>query len=95
MTQGRSVLKQWDGKQIVAEAPIYAGGTVDSPQTHMGHNPMDAVDYWNTTGRYHGAKSPAVRQWMLDPNNYRFEYGPLNSSWGVATRSRYLPPAVP
>lgn len=68
---------------------------VDSPQTHMGHNPMDAVDYWNTTGRNHGAKSPAVRQWMLDPNNYRFEYGPLNSSRGGATRSRYLPPAVP
>ncbi|MDO5528045.1 MAG: DUF4150 domain-containing protein [Paracoccus sp. (in: a-proteobacteria)] len=66
---------------------------VDSPNTHMGHHPVDAVDYWNSTGRFHGAKSPEVRQWMLDSNNYRFEYGPLNSSRGGATASRYLPPA--
>lgn len=37
---------------------------------HMGHNPEDAVSYWNRCGCYHGAKSQAVRKWMLDSNNY-------------------------
>lgn len=65
---------------------------VDSPQTHMGHYPVDAVDYWNETGRYLGERSSQVREWMLNSNNYRFEYGPLNSARGGATTSRYLPP---
>ena len=26
----------------------------------------DAVSWWNSTGRYYGAKSPEVREWMLD-----------------------------
>jgi hypothetical protein len=65
---------------------------VDSAKIHMGHHPVDAVDYWNNTGRYLGERSPAVRSWMLDSNNYRFEYGPLNSARGGATSSRYLPP---
>lgn len=42
----------------------------------MGHNPEDAVSYWNRCGRYHEAKSQAVRKWMLDSNNYRLEYRP-------------------
>ncbi|MGV2112114.1 PAAR-like domain-containing protein [Agrobacterium salinitolerans] len=66
---------------------------VDSPQTHMGHHPVDAVDYWNSTGRFHGARSQEVRDWMLNSDNYRFEWGPSNSSRGGQTRSRYLPPA--
>ena len=66
---------------------------VDSPKTHMGHHPKDAVDYWNDTGRHHGAKSKEVRDWMLDSKNYQFEYGPLNSSRGGATKSRYQPPS--
>ncbi|MFM2388472.1 MAG: hypothetical protein RLZZ437_27 [Pseudomonadota bacterium] len=65
---------------------------VNRPDVHMGHHPVDAVDWWNSTGRYTGARSQTVRDWMLDSNNYRFEYGPLNSSRGGATRSTYLPP---
>lgn len=65
---------------------------VDSPNTHMGHHPKDAVDYWNEEGIKHGAKSKEVRKWMLDSDNYRFEYGPLNSSRGGATKSRYKDP---
>jgi hypothetical protein len=79
---GKDIFKGEDGKWR----------PVDSPQTHMGHHPIDAVDYWNNTGRNLGAKSPEVRKWMLDSNNYRFEYGPLNSSRGGSTPSRYLPP---
>lgn len=65
---------------------------VDRPNVHMGHHPVDAVDWWNSTGRQYGARSPEVRQWMLDSNNYRFEYGPLNSARGGATTSTYLDP---
>src|SRR6056297_327102 len=62
---------------------------VDSPDTHTGHHPEDAVDWWNREGYEHGSKSQPVRDWMLDPNNYRFEYGPSNSARGGATPSRY------
>lgn len=65
---------------------------VDTPSTHMGHHPVDAVDWWNSEGYQHGAKSQTVRDWMLDSNNYRFEHGPLNSARGGATRSRYRDP---
>ena len=54
----------------------------------MGHNPEDAVSYWNRCGRYHGAKSQAVRKWMLDPNNYRLEYVPGNCSRGAKSKEQ-------
>ena len=56
---------------------------------HMGYNPEDAVSYWNCCGRYHGAKSQAVRKWILDPNNYRLEYGLGNYSRGAKSKERY------
>ena len=62
---------------------------------HMGHNPEDAVSYWNRCGRYHGAKSQAVRKWMLDSNNYRLEYGPGNCSRGAKSKERYKKPRKP
>jgi hypothetical protein len=43
-------------------------------------------------GTRKGVKSPEVRKWMLDPNNYRFEWGPWNSARGATPPSRYLPP---
>ena len=64
-------------------------------QAHMGHNPEDAVSYWNRCGRYHGAKSQAVRKWMLDHNNYRLEYGPGNCSRGAKSKERYKNPRKP
>ncbi len=62
---------------------------------HMGHNPEDAVDYWNRCGRYHGAKSKPVRDWMLNPDNYRLEYGPGNCSRGGKSKSQYKKPRKP
>ncbi|QYA08731.1 hypothetical protein J5285_14990 [Agrobacterium larrymoorei] len=38
------------------------------------------------------ARSQEVRDWMLNSDNYRFEWGPSNSSRGGQTPSRYLPP---
>ena len=58
----------------------------------MGHNPEDAVFYWNRCGRYHGSKSQVVRKWMLDSNNYRLEYGVGNCSCGAKSKERYKKP---
>ena len=58
----------------------------------MGYNPEDAVLYWNRYGHYHGAKSQAVRKWMLDSNNYRMEYGLGNCSHGAKSKERYKNP---
>lgn len=65
---------------------------VDSPDTHMGHHPEDAVDWWNREGYKHGPKSQTVRDFMLDSDNYRFEHGPSNSARGGATTSTYRDP---
>lgn len=35
----------------------------------------DAVDYWDNEDIHHEAKSPEVRKWMLDSNNYQLEKG--------------------
>ena len=67
---------------------------VDRPNVHMGHHPVDAVDYWNDTGRHLGPRHPTNDAWMRNSNNYRFEYGPENSARGGATPSRYLPPTT-
>ena len=59
---------------------------------HMGHAGEDAVDYWNRRGKFFGKKSPEVRSWMRDPNNYRLEKGAGkggNCSRGAKNRSRY------
>ena len=43
--------------------------------THMGHVGEDVVDYWSRRGKFFGQKSPEVRSWMRDSNNYRLEKG--------------------
>ena len=40
---------------------------------HMGHVGEDGVDYWNRREKFFGQKSPEVRSWMRDSNNYRLE----------------------
>ena len=59
----------------------------------MGHNPEDAVSYWNRCGRYHEDKSQAVRKWMLNPNNYRLEYGQATVSVGQRAKHVIRNPA--
>ena len=39
--------------------------------------------------------SKPVRDWMLDPDNYRLEYGPGNCSRGGKSKSRYKKPRKP
>lgn len=53
----------------------------------MGHQPVDAVDYWTETGY---ARTPDENAaWMHDPKNYMFEYGPDNQRNGRAQTNRY------
>jgi hypothetical protein len=60
-------------------------------KTDMGHR-HDAVKWWNAEGREHGAKSPEVRKWMLEPDNYELEPSSVNRSRGAKLKDRYLPP---
>lgn len=53
----------------------------------------DAVIWWNRLGRLYGPKSPQVRNWMLNPNNYYLEHYSYNRSAGARIRETYLPPA--
>ncbi len=57
----------------------------------MAHQ-QDAVKWWNAEGRNYGARSPEVKSWMKDPNNYRLDYYKLNRSAGASLPDRYLPP---
>ncbi|MEK4865740.1 GH-E family nuclease [Bacillus sp. FSL E2-8895] len=60
-------------------------------QADMAHL-TDAVSWWNSTGRYYGAKSPEVREWMLDSNNYVLDHYRLNRSAGAKLNETYLSP---
>jgi hypothetical protein len=60
-------------------------------EADMSHK-LDAVKWWNDTGRQYGAKSPEVRQWMLDPNNYTLDHYSINRSAGAQLPDTYLPP---
>jgi RHS repeat-associated protein len=64
------------------------------PTADMAHR-VDAVKYWNTVGRFLGAKAPAVRDWMLDSANYVLNHYSLNRSAGAKLGERYLPPYSP
>lgn len=58
----------------------------------MAHK-VDAVDWWNKEGRFYGAKSPQVRRFMLDWENYVLDRFSLNRSAGARLGKTYLPPA--
>ena len=58
---------------------------------------VDAVSWWNQTGRHFGAKAPEVRNFMLDSNNYKLEPRGLNRSAGakLGRIQKYLLPVQP
>ncbi|MDD9946974.1 MAG: FG-GAP-like repeat-containing protein [Myxococcales bacterium] len=58
---------------------------------HMGHI-EDAVTWWNKVGYKFGPRSAQARQFMLNPDNYRFEYGPMNASNGAQLGQTYRRP---
>ncbi len=69
------------------------GNWYDISQADMSHK-TDAVTWWNETGRQYGAKSPEVRSWMLDSNNYVLDHYSVNRSAGsiLGQTTRYFPP---
>ena len=60
-------------------------------QADMGHV-IDASTWWNSNGRFKGPKSPEVRTFMNDPDNYEFEESGQNQARGSSSPN-YLPPA--
>ncbi|MFK1432506.1 hypothetical protein ACIU0H_02450 [Pseudomonas aeruginosa] len=63
----------------------------DLKEADMSHK-TDAVSWWNETGRQYGAKSPEVRKWMLDSDNYYLDHYSINRSAGAKLGETYLPP---
>jgi hypothetical protein len=53
---------------------------------------VDAVSWWNETGRKYGPKSKEVLEFMRNPNNYYLEHYSINRSEGAKLREMYLPP---
>lgn len=45
-------------------------------------------------GRFTGAKSPRVRRFMRNPNNYELQPSSINRTNGAKLGARYLPPIV-
>ncbi len=60
----------------------------------MSHFPVDAVKWWNETGRFYGPKSSEVRNWMLESKNYTLDHYSLNRSAGAKLSDEYLPPVI-
>jgi RHS repeat-associated protein len=60
--------------------------------TDMSHI-VDAVNAWNDQLYTTGAKSPEVRQFMTDPNNYELDSSSINRSKGASLGQTYRPPA--
>ncbi|QGS49016.1 hypothetical protein FOB89_08855 [Shewanella putrefaciens] len=54
----------------------------------MSHR-VDAVSWWNSTGRGYGARAPEVRNWMLDSNNYYLDHYSINRSQSAMLGQTY------
>jgi hypothetical protein len=83
--------------QLVVTAPetrVNSFHPLDGGGIDMSHT-RDAVRWWNQEGRFYGAKSREVRQFMLDPKNYTLELSGRNRARGGALghEERFLPPA--
>ena len=83
-------LREVDGKTKFMASD---GNWYDISKADMSHN-TDAVTWWNETGRQYGAKSPEVRSWMLDSDNYVLDHYSVNRSAGsiLGQSTKYLPP---
>lgn len=97
---GRKVQARMRGEGKLRENPL-TGKTefkasnnkwYDLKNADMAHSPKDAVSWWNKVGRHHGARSPKVREWMRNPDNYVLDHFSLNRSAGAKLGERYLPP---
>jgi hypothetical protein len=53
---------------------------------------VDAVKWWNSVGRFFGAKMREVRDFMLDPNKYKLEPSSIDRSRGARLRENATSP---
>ena len=60
----------------------------------MAHQ-IDAVSWWNQSGRFFGAKSPEVRAFMLNSDNYILQPSSINRAAGARIGETYQPPVSP
>lgn len=96
-TTGRQVIQRMteEGKIRVVNGSnqflASDGKWYDFSQGDMSHIKA-AVDWWNETGRFTGAKSNQVREFMRDYTNYYLEYKRINRAEGGAMKARYLKP---
>jgi len=60
-------------------------------EADMSHR-TDAVTWWNKKGRFSGAKSKRVRNFMLSPYNYELDHYSINRSSGARLKQKYLSP---
>jgi RHS repeat-associated protein len=96
---GRAVQQRMRQQGLIRDTPngteVRASNGTWMPiaETDMAHT-TDAMRWWNDVGRQYGPRSPEVRQWMLDPNNYRLEAPRINrsSSGRLRNSEGYLPP---
>lgn len=96
---GKEVIERMKAEGTVREGPAGLefkasdGKWYDISQADMAHK-TDAVSWWNEVGREYGAKSPEVRNWMLDSDNYYLEHYSINRSQGaiLGQTQQYLPP---
>jgi hypothetical protein len=75
---------------------LFEGNWYLIEQTDMGHT-VDAVRWWNSTGKYFGPKDPRVRAFMLDPDNYELQPSSINRSRGAImgnSGQTYEPPVT-
>lgn len=97
---GREVIAQMEKDGKIIRDPVTGEPThfMDSKGNwrpmadgDMAHN-ADAVKWWNETGREYGARSPEVRDWMLNSENYTIDYYGYNRSAGASLPDVYMPP---
>jgi hypothetical protein len=68
--------------------------TIDDTIDMAHRSPEDAVIWWNEVGRFTGARSPTVREFMENPDNYVLMPQGPNRSAGASLDERYLPPEI-
>jgi hypothetical protein len=71
------------------------GRWYDVADCDLSHEPTDAVTYWNTEGYKYGPRSPEVRAWMSNIDNYIFEPSSINRSRASRHGEGYRLPARP
>lgn len=95
MTEEGSYREGNRGNEVQVKDPVSGQeGWHPAEDTDMSHQ-RDAVNWWNAVGKFFGPKSPEVRQFMLNPENYTLEPSSSNRSRGAKVGEQYQPPVPP